>query len=923
MVSFSVNKFIAFIRLLCVLSLLLTLQMGSAFSQKLKTQLQGDKPNIDSNAIKSWPLSPVMHSISKDGRFVIYYISSEDNTSRNSLVVESTSGKWRQVFSSVNGRCQAKFSNNSSFVLISRPGSDTVNVLNLKTFSRITLLNIKAFDFINVKGEESLVYLSRNSGKKLSISSLSGKLKYSFSNAESFILNNNSNRLIIKCKSNDGFETLAYLNTDDLSIRYIWDGIRSGNFILIDNQVAFVGEKSINQHAIKSIFHYKAGEVGAKEILKNNSNLFLQGYTINSIEKISEDGKRIFAQFKQKSPIDKLDKNVAKVNIWSYSDPKLKSQQLKESVNETIIASIDIYNDSISILKQVDEDILYYDLADHFVLLRKNGLGDTHNEWNWNKTALSTIFIRSYKSGKEQIIDTQVSDLILQSYSFSNDGNYIIYFDPNKQDYFSYSIRTNKKVNITKGISAQWTLLDRQDEPQSNHLTISNPLAFIHGSNHILLYDRYDIYEVDPSGILFPRNITNGFGSKNNLTFRFTANEVATGKTIRRDQTIILSAFNNKNKQYGFFSLLINSRKNPVLLSIDDYNYEAPILIKAYNASMYVVKRMTGSSFPNLFLSKDLKHFTPLTQIHPEKKYNWIKLKLITWNTFDGTESQGILYTPENIDTLKKYPLILTYYTKVSNGLNKFVNPDYTTGPIDIPYFVSNGYIVFCPDITIKVGYPGRSAYNSVVSAANYLSNLSFIDPKKMAVCGHSFAGFETNYLITKTQIFAAAFSAASMSNFISCYNSVLVLGDGTSRQRQYELAHDGMGATLWEKLDLYMENSPVLNADKIKTPLLMMHNMTDSDVPFSQSIEFFTALRRLGKTAWMLEYEGGDHMVGDEQAKDLTIRVKQFFDYYLKQTPAPLWMIDGIAAKDKGRITGLELDTLGRIPGPGLLIEK
>jgi dipeptidyl aminopeptidase/acylaminoacyl peptidase len=155
--------------------------------------------------------------------------------------------------------------------------------------------------------------------------------------------------------------------------------------------------------------------------------------------------------------------------------------------------------------------------------------------------------------------------------------------------------------------------------------------------------------------------------------------------------------------------------------------------------------------------------------------------------------------------------------------------------------------------------------------------------------------------------------ASSGMSDFISAYGSVI--GNGTSRQRQYELYRDRIGATLWERPDLYIENSPVLKADKVTTPLLMMNNKADSDVPFPQGVEMFTALRRLGKKAWMLQYDGEDHMVFDNAAQDLTIRMTQFFDHYLKGAPAPRWMTEGVPARVKGIDSGLELDTSGRQP--------
>jgi dipeptidyl aminopeptidase/acylaminoacyl peptidase len=130
------------------------------------------------------------------------------------------------------------------------------------------------------------------------------------------------------------------------------------------------------------------------------------------------------------------------------------------------------------------------------------------------------------------------------------------------------------------------------------------------------------------------------------------------------------------------------------------------------------------------------------------------------------------------------------------------------------------------------------------------------------------------------------------MSDCISDYN--LTTHGGLSKQYFYENDQVRMGSTLWQAPELFIENSPVLFADSVKTPLLMMHNKRDQAVLFSQSLEFFLALRRLGKKTWLLQYDEGTHVVSGLSAKDYTIKLEDFFGHYLKQEPAPVWMTGG-----------------------------
>jgi dipeptidyl aminopeptidase/acylaminoacyl peptidase len=281
--------------------------------------------------------------------------------------------------------------------------------------------------------------------------------------------------------------------------------------------------------------------------------------------------------------------------------------------------------------------------------------------------------------------------------------------------------------------------------------------------------------------------------------------------------------------------------------------------------------------------------------------------------------SQGILYRPENFDSTKKYPLIFDYYERRSDELHEFLLPDFCTARIDIPYFVSNGYLVFVPDIYYRQGHNGEGACNAVLSAARYLSQFPWVDSTRIGLQGHSFGGWETSYLITHATLFRAACEVAGVSDQVSGYDE-LQGNRGTSRQDLYEGnsqgASYGYGVTPWTAPSLYMGNSPVFFADRVTTPLLIMHGDADHKVPFEQSVEWYLALHRAGKKVWFLQYQKEDHVLSRYADKlDFTVRMKQYFDYYLKGSPPPKWMTVGVPAYEKGAETGLELDRSGRLP--------
>ncbi|MGC4231473.1 MAG: prolyl oligopeptidase family serine peptidase, partial [Niabella sp.] len=277
----------------------------------------------------------------------------------------------------------------------------------------------------------------------------------------------------------------------------------------------------------------------------------------------------------------------------------------------------------------------------------------------------------------------------------------------------------------------------------------------------------------------------------------------------------------------------------------------------------------------------------------------------------DGTLSQGILYRPQDFDPAKKYPVIIRYYYQFSHLLHEFPTPDYIySAHLDVASLVSRGYLVLAPDIYFTADRPRpASAWNTVEGAGRYLKTLPYVDSTRMGISGHSRAGGYTNYIITHSTQFAAAFEGAGVSDWVSAQLQ-LVFNSG------YPRPAIGQEPYIYANKQFIMDN-PILHADKITTPLLIFHNKLDAAVPFEQGVELYIAMRRLGKKVWMLQYDDGEghSVVLPKNKEDLTIRVTQFFDHYLKGAPAPKWMTTGVPAKLKGIETGLEFDNSGRKP--------
>jgi dipeptidyl aminopeptidase/acylaminoacyl peptidase len=331
---------------------------------------------------------------------------------------------------------------------------------------------------------------------------------------------------------------------------------------------------------------------------------------------------------------------------------------------------------------------------------------------------------------------------------------------------------------------------------------------------------------------------------------------------------------------------------------------------KAKFADNIIWSSQTVSQFPDIKMS-DLSFKTPMriSNANPQQsKFIWPRVEKVSWISFAGDTLKGLLYKPENFDAQRKYPMMVYFYEKSSDTEHRYNYPQPSRSIISIPFYVSNEYLVFVPDISYRTGQPGKDAYNAIVSGVRSLTDTRvYIDAKHIALQGQSWGGYQIAYLVTQTDMFAAAMAGAPVSNMTSAYGGIR-WGTGMSRMFQYEETQSRIGGTLWEKPLHYIENSPLFHAPKVNTPLLIMANDNDGAVPWYQGIEYFMALYRLGKPVWMINYNGMDHNLEDKywaNRVDLSTRMFGFFNHYLKGMPAPEWMTKGIPAVDKGEKWG------------------
>jgi len=308
---------------------------------------------------------------------------------------------------------------------------------------------------------------------------------------------------------------------------------------------------------------------------------------------------------------------------------------------------------------------------------------------------------------------------------------------------------------------------------------------------------------------------------------------------------------------------------------------------------MYIAEKYDNP--PKLMLRELKTEKTSLIfQSNPQHgKFHWGNAKMIRYSNSRGQQMKGILYYPANFDPDRLYPMIVHIYDKQSGHIHDYINPGFNNGNgFNISNYATKGYFVLLPDIIYQTGNPGLSAADCVIAATKKALSLAPVDPKKVGLIGHSFGGYETDFIITQTDIFATAVAGAAITDLVSSY--LYVSWNYTKPNFwHYESGQLRMGTSLNGDYKAYVENSPVYHAAKVTTPLLSWAGENDKQVHTYQSIEFYLALRRLGKEHIMLLYPGQRHVLTDAaQQRHLTEHIEQWFDYYLRGGPKQSWMI-------------------------------
>lgn len=757
----------------------------------------------------------------------------------------------------------------------------------------------------NVEEGTTLVLMNLNSG---------AETKYQL--VSDFYFNKKGTTLVLKKTKKNGVAgsaaTIVKVDLSSMKASTILTKFNDAKLFRLDEagkQLAFVVERDSAAKAARKfyqLYYYVDGKDSAVVIASQNSKGVPTNHIIseNQAVSFSKSGAQLFFGTAPLWPLKDTslpEFDRVSVDVWHYNDDQIMPMQLRSLETELRRAYTARYdfasNTVVPLGSSKFRNVVQTNDGDGAVFYAATDEGKRIAS-QWQGYTINDVYTINPLDGSSKLIKANLKSGNVQP---SVSGSLLLYYDEPAKKYFVYNHTTGVTNQIAKDITT--ALYDEEndvpDDPNAYGL-----MRWTENDKYVLLYDKYDIWQVDPLGI--QKSICLTAGRSNKISYRFIATD-PDQKFIKTGDQLLLRVFDEKDKSAGLATMLYGTNSINVLFK--EKVALSPLVQKAKDADALLYTKETYVQSPALYSSSvngGTANQLAATNAQ-QNEYNWGTAELFTWKAYTGKLTEGILYKPENFDATKKYPMIVYFYERNNQTLYNYVPPTPTASRLNISFFVSRGYVVLVPDIWYKKGYPGQGAYDYILSGTRAVVKQGYIDSTKIGLQGQSWGGYQIAHLITRTNLYAAAWAGAPVVNMTSAYGGIR-WGPGMNRQFQYEKTQSRIGATLWEKPNLYIENSPLFHLPKVTTPLVIMANDADDAVPWYQGIEFYTALRRLGKKVWMLNYNNEAHnLVERKNRKDIQIREQQFFDYLLKgEKPAP-WIANGVPATMKGRDWGLK----------------
>jgi dienelactone hydrolase len=610
----------------------------------------------------------------------------------------------------------------------------------------------------------------------------------------------------------------------------------------------------------------------------------------------SRDGKRLFlGTAAAPTPAASETPEPMKVDLWSWHDDVLPTQQKHDADRERKRTYLAVYDVAAQRFAQLGSPSL------RDVTRNENpevALGSDERaylrEGSWLGEIYRDLYAVSLADGRRTLLARRVP-----SGELSPGGRYALTWDEPSRHWVAVRVADRTRVVLAPHAGVAFHNVD------DDHPAPPQPYGFggwLAGDRGVLLYDQFDVWLANPdTGAA--TNLTGGIGRRERTVFSPVQPDPDVD-AYPAERPILLSLIDMRTYASGYARVdpaggvpailyrsdaLVNGTRTVFDLGLHDLTLPP---LAAKHADRFAFSRETFRDYRDLWAT-DASFHNPVrvTDANPQRAtYRWGTEHLISYKAPDGTPLHAVMLVPDGLKREKKAPLLVYFYETFSSTFHQFYSPAPGTSP-NFSRYVSNGYVMLLPDVHYRIGHPGASALNCIGAAVDAALASGYVDPSRVGIAGHSWAAYQINYMITKTHRFRAVEAGAAVDDMISAYSGIR-LESGIVRESQYEHTQSRIGATPWDRPDLYFENSGLFGIKNITTPYLTIHNDLDGAVPQFQGIEFITAMRRLGKEAYLFSFDGEEHgLRGREQQKYWTVHLDEWFDHWLKDAPRPDWM--------------------------------
>lgn len=637
----------------------------------------------------------------------------------------------------------------------------------------------------------------------------------------------------------------------------------------------------------------------AKEIATRGNKAFPAEWVINEngMLQFSKSASRLFfgtSPEPRQKDTTQLAENRPNVQVWSWDEPvqyTVQNYNKEKDLKKSYQAVYNLGNGSI--FQLANEELPNIQLGNEgdapLALLSTSRPYSLSSMWE--ARTRSDYYTVSLDNGERK----QIAQADYGRFRLSPQGKYAYWYGETDSCWYTIALAEGKRYRLTTPESfPAWD--EENDVPDYPYA--HGAAGWTANDQNLLIYDRYDIWKFDPTAATPPINLTVN-GRKEKLSYRLEQLDKE-ARFIDLGKLQLLKGFNEATKGYGFYNARLSAPAAPKTLLAGNYMLRS--INKAKNTDDVIYTMETFQQYPDIHYSTlAFKKSVQLT--HGDKQqegFIWGTAELVSWISLDGRPLEGVVYKPANFDPNKKYPMMVNFYERNSETLYNYRMPEPHRSTIDYHLYNSNEYVIFNPDIRYVDGYPGESCYNCLMPGITMMIAKGYIDEKGIGAQGHSWGGYQVAYLATRTNLFSAIESGAPVVNMFSAYGGIR-WGSGMARSFQYEHTQSRLGATPWSSPLRYLENSPLFTMDKVQTPILIMHNDADGHVPWYQGIEYFVAMKRLGKPCWLLNYTGEPHWPMHMANRiDFQRRMFQFFNHYLKNDKMPKWMSEGVPAVEQ-----------------------